>query len=58
MNKALEDAGIESLIMNEVRYIPSNYISLDEAKTEKILSLIDALEDIEDVQDVYHNLEV
>ena len=58
MNKALEDAGIESLIMNEVRYIPSNYISLDETKTEKILSLIDALEDIEDVQDVYHNLEV
>ena len=58
MNKALEDAGIDSLIMNEVRYIPSNYISLDEEKTEKILSLIDALEDIEDVQDVYHNLEV
>ena len=31
---------------------------IDEEKTEKILSLIDALEDIEDVQDVYHNLEV
>lgn len=58
MNKALDEAGIDNLMMNEVRYIPSNYISLDEEKTEKILSLIDALEDIEDVQDVYHNLEV
>ena len=37
MNKALEEAGITDFIMNEVRYIPSNYITLDEDKTNKIL---------------------
>ncbi len=58
MNKALEEAGITDFIMNEVRYIPSNYITLDEDKTNKILSLVETLEDIDDVQDVYHNLEV
>lgn len=58
MNKALEEAGITEFIMNEVRYIPANYISLDEEKTNKILALVETLEDLEDVQDVYHNLEV
>lgn len=58
MNKALEEAGITDFIMNEVRYIPSNYITLDEDKTNKILSLVETLEDLDDVQDVYHNLEV
>ncbi len=58
MNKALEEAGINEFIMNEARYIPTNYISLDEEKTNKILGLIDTLEDLDDVQDVYHNLEI
>ncbi len=58
MNKTLEEAGITDFIMNEVRYIPSNYITLDEDKTNKILSLVETLEDLDDVQDVYHNLEV
>lgn len=58
MNKALEEFGITEFIMNEVRFIPSNYVSLDEEKTSKILNLIEVLEDIDDVQDVYHNLEI
>lgn len=58
MNNALKEAGIEEFIMNEVRFIPSNYISLDEDKTEKIMALIETLEDLDDVSDVYHNLEV
>lgn len=57
MNKALEEAGIEEKIMNEVRFIPSMTVALDDEKKEKIYKLIDALEEIEDVQDVYHNLE-
>ena len=44
--------------MNEVRFIPSNYVSLDEDKTTKIMGLIDALEELDDVSDVYHNLEI
>lgn len=58
MNQALEEAGITNLIMNEVRYIPSNYIKLNDEQTEKIIALIDQLEDLDDVQDVYHNLEL
>lgn len=58
MNKALEEAGITNLIMNEIRYIPSNYIKLNDEQTEKIIALIDQLEDLDDVQDVYHNLEL
>ena len=58
MNKALEEAGINNLIMNEIRYIPSNYIKLNDEQTEKIIALIDQLEDLDDVQDVYHNLEL
>lgn len=58
INKALEEFGVTDFIMNEVRFIPSNYISLDEDKTTKILGLIDALEELDDVSDVYHNLEI
>lgn len=58
MNKALEEASVTDFIMNEARYIPTNYISLDEEKTAKILGLIETLEDLDDVQDVYHNLEI
>lgn len=58
INKSLEDNNVTEIIMNEVRFVPSNYISLDNDKKEKVLALIDALEDLDDVQDVYHNLEL
>lgn len=58
LNKAFEEAGITDFIMNEVRFIPSNYISLDKEKEEKIMALVETLEDLDDVQDVYHNLEI
>ena len=57
MNKALEENGITEFIMNETRYIPTNYISLDDEKKEKVYNLIDTLEDLDDVQNVYHNME-
>ena len=58
INKTLEEEQVTDFIMNEIRYIPSNYVKLDKEKQEKILSLVDALLDLDDVQDVYHNLEV
>lgn len=58
VNKALEEANITDFIMNEVRFVPSNYIALDEEKSEKIMGLVDALEELDDVSDVYHNLEI
>ena len=57
MNKVLEDNNITDIIMNEIRYIPTNQVSLDDEKKEKIYALIDTLADLDDVQSVYHNME-
>ena len=54
----LEEMGYNNFIMSEVTFVPNSYISLDEESTEKVSSLIDALNDIDDVQNVYHNLEM
>lgn len=57
MNNVLNENNITEFIMNETRYIPQNYISLNDEDKEKIYNLIEALEDLDDVQDVYHNME-
>lgn len=54
----LDKLGYKDYLVSEVTYVADNYISLDEEGSEKVLSLIEALEDIDDVQAVYHNLEV
>lgn len=53
----LTEAGY-NLTDEEITMIPQNYSSLTEKDEEKMLHLIDMLEEDEDVQDVYHNLEV
>src|SRR5699024_850003 len=40
----------------EVTLIPQTYTSLSEKDEEKMLNLIEMLEDEEDVQDIHHNL--
>ena len=55
---ALTSMGYDKFLVSEVTFVPNNYIALDEETTEKVMGLIDALNDIEDVQEVYHNLEV
>ena len=57
MNNALENAGINEFMMNEIRYIPTTTVALDEEKQDKIYTLIELLEDLDDVQNVYHNME-
>ena len=47
-----------ALASAEVSMIPSTQTSLNKEETEKVLEIIDALEEMDDVQDVYHNLEV
>lgn len=54
----LDKLGYNKYIMCEVTFIPDNYIELGEEATEKVMSLVDALEDIDDVQAVYHNLDI
>ena len=54
----LDNLGYDGYIMSEVTFVPDNYIELDEEGTEKVMNLIEALEDLDDVQNVYHNLDV
>ena len=54
----LDKLGYDKYIVSEVTFVPDNYIELDEEDTEKVMSLIEALEDIDDVQAVYHNLDI
>ena len=58
VKEALEKENINEFLTSEITYIADNKISLDDEKTEKIMNLIDALQEIDDVSDVYHNMEV
>ena len=58
VKEELDKLGYDKYVMSEVTFVPDNYIALDEENTEKMVSLIEALEDIDDVQNVYHNLEM
>ena len=53
---ALEEAGVKEFLECELTYIPTNEIELDEEGQEKVMKLVDMLEDNDDVQDVYYNL--
>ena len=58
VKEELEKLGYDKFVMSEVTFVPDNYIALDEETTEKMVGLIEALEDIDDVQNVYHNMEM
>lgn len=55
---ALEQEQIREFVTSEITYVADNLITLDEEKQEKVINLIDALEDIDDVQNVYHNMDI
>ncbi|UGQ15746.1 YebC/PmpR family DNA-binding transcriptional regulator [Borrelia sp. RT5S] len=44
--------------MSEIAFIPENKVSLGKDQVDKILALVEKLEDFDDVQEVVHNLEV
>ncbi len=54
---ALEDAGVV-IEQAEVTQLPSVSVAVDEAGANKVLRLVDALEDLEDVQSVYGNFDI
>ncbi len=58
VKEALEQGGVTDFITSEVTYVADNLIELDDEKKEKVLDLVEALEDIDDVQNVYHNMSV
>jgi len=57
VTKALENAKIE-MISADLTYVPENTIKLEGADVDKMLRIIEKLEDNEDIQDVYHNAEL
>lgn len=57
VTKALEAANIE-MISADLTYIPENTVKLEGEDAQKMLKIIEKLEDNEDVQDVYHNAEL
>lgn len=54
---ALDAAGLES-VNAEVTCIPETTSELDADTAEKLLRLVDNLEDLDDTQDVFHNAEI
>ena len=53
---ALDENGVLEFLECELTYVPTMEVTLDEEGTEKVLKLVDALEELDDVQDVYYNL--
>ena len=54
----LDKLGYDKYLVSEVTFVPDNYITLDEEGQEKVMTLVEALEDLDDVQNVYHNLDI
>lgn len=55
---ALEQEGINEFLTSEVTYVADNLMTFDEEKGDKVMNLVEALEDIDDVQNVYHNMDI
>ena len=53
---ALEEVEVKEFLECELTYVPTMEVTLDEEGIEKVLKLVDVLEELDDVQDVYYNL--
>ena len=56
VKEALEENGVKEFLECELTYIPNMEVELDEEGSDKVLKLVETLEDLDDVQDVYYNL--
>lgn len=56
VKESLEELGVKEFLTSETTYIASNEIELDDETKEKVLNLVEQLEELDDVQDVYYNL--
>tara|TARA_R110001592_G_scaffold363221_4_gene681817 strand:- start:5680 stop:6390 length:711 start_codon:yes stop_codon:yes gene_type:complete len=57
MQKALEEKGIECESAELIR-LPTTTVSVDEETQQKVLDMIDKMEEDDDVQNVFHNMEL
>ncbi len=53
---ALEKSGINTFLESEITYLPNMEVEVDEDHKEKVLGLIEQLEELDDVQSVYFNM--
>ena len=53
---ALEENSVKEFLECELTYVPTMEVTLDEEGMEKVIKLVDSLEELDDVQDVYYNL--
>lgn len=53
---ALSQIGVDEFLESEVTYIPNMEVEVDDEHKEKVLELIEQLEDLDDVQSVYFNM--
>lgn len=58
VKEALKKVGVTEFLTSEVIFIPNMEITLTEIDQEKVLKLVEDLEDLDDVQNVYYNLKV
>jgi len=57
VQKAIDAAGLEPQV-GEITWIPENTVSVEGEAAEKLLGLIERLEDLDDVQNVYANYDI
>lgn len=57
VREAIEQAGIEP-DSAQITMVPQTLVACDASAAEKVLRLVDAIEDHDDVQKVYHNAEI
>ena len=57
MQTKLEEIGVE-IINSELQRIPNNFKTISAEQAEKVLKLLDLLEENDDVQQVFHNMEL
>ena len=57
MQTKLEEIAIE-IINSELQRIPNNFKTITAEQAEKVLKLLDLLEENDDVQQVFHNMEL
>ena len=57
VKQTLKDKEIKTQVA-EISQVPSNYVTLDEEASRKIIDLMEVLEDNDDVQNVYANFDI
>ena len=57
VRKAVEEAGI-TVVSAEVAFLPQSTVSVEGKDAERVLKLIEALEDHEDVQAIHSNFDI